>query len=148
METEALFLSLASCLNNHEALRDFTKAPKQAESIQQHMQQHNLHCFHQQLQEKLPLLQPLVSLPARRLFKLNPHKMYPGVTFGSLHQFDLHHFLRDGFPPADVESNQRPRLLQRLHRSAVSHIPNIHLVNTQDDIVNPETHTQPDISLI
>lgn len=70
------------------------------------------------------------------------HSLSLHATFGSFHQLDLHHFLRDGFPPADVESDQRSRLLQRLHGSAVGHVPNIHLVDSQDDVIDPETERE------
>lgn len=59
-------------------------------------------------------------------------------TFGSFHQFDLHHFFTHGFPPADVEADQRAGLLQSLHSSAVGDVPDVHLVDPQDDVVDPE----------
>lgn len=67
-------------------------------------------------------------------------------TFGSFHQFDLHHLLGDGFPPADVESDQRARLLQGLHGSAVGHVLDVGVVDPQDDVVDPETQDVPSVN--
>lgn len=65
-------------------------------------------------------------------------------TFGSFHQFDLHHFFTHGFPSSDVEADQRAGLLQSLHGSAVGYVPDVHLVDSQDDVIDPEAQEATD----
>lgn len=60
-------------------------------------------------------------------------------TFGSFHQFDLHHSVTGSFPSTDVEVHHGAGLLQGLHSSAVGHVSYVQLIHSENNVVNPET---------
>lgn len=66
--------------------------------------------------------------------------VHVSATFGSFHQFELHHSVTSSFLSSDVETDHGAGLLQGLHSSTVGHIPHVQLVHSEDDVINPETH--------
>ena len=59
-------------------------------------------------------------------------------TFGPLDEFDLADLFGDRFAPQHVETHNWPRLLQSLHRQAVSDLTHVHVIHKQNTVVNPE----------
>lgn len=58
-------------------------------------------------------------------------------TFRSFHQFDLCDAFARWTSPQDVQSDDRPRLLQGLHGEGVSDLPNVHVIDEHDAVVHP-----------